>query len=110
MSYDLFADYYDRLMEDVDYPARTDYLLALFAKHDRKPTLLLDAACGTGGFALEFSRRGWRPSGPTPRRPCFRWPERGRTRRGRTSFGSVSRRRIWSFTERWTGRSVVWTA
>ena len=66
MSYDLFADYYDRLMEDVDYPARTDYLLALFAKHDRKPTLLLDAACGTGGFALEFSRRGVEAIGADP--------------------------------------------
>ena len=53
-NYDRFAEVYDRLMDDVDYKARTDYLLSLFEKHDRRPTLLLDLACGTGGFSNEF--------------------------------------------------------
>lgn len=66
MSYDLFADYYDRLMEDVDYPGRTAYLLNLFEKHDRRPTLLLDAACGTGSFSLEFAARGIEVIGADP--------------------------------------------
>ena len=66
MSYDLFADYYDRLMEEADYPGRTAYLLGLFAKHDRRPTLLLDAACGTGGFSLEFSQQGIEVIGADP--------------------------------------------
>ena len=66
MSYDLFADYYDRLMEDADYPARTDYLLSLFEKHDRRPSLLLDAACGTGSFSLAFAARGIEVIGADP--------------------------------------------
>ncbi|HIZ83762.1 MAG TPA: class I SAM-dependent methyltransferase [Firmicutes bacterium] len=66
MSYDCFADYYDRLMEDVDYPARAEYLLGLFEKFDRRPTLLLDAACGTGSFSLEFAKRGIEVIGADP--------------------------------------------
>ena len=57
-NYDRFAEVYDRLMEDVDYKTRTDYLLSLFEKHDRRPALLLDLACGTGGFSNEFAKRG----------------------------------------------------
>lgn len=66
MSYDLFADYYDRLMEDADYPGRTEYLLSLFERHDRRPSLLLDVACGTGRFSLELSRRGIEVIGADP--------------------------------------------
>ena len=58
-NYDRFAEVYDRLMDDVDYKARTDYLLSLFEKHDRRPTLLLDLACGTGELSSELSRRGF---------------------------------------------------
>ena len=57
-NYDRFAEVYDRLMEDADYKTRTDYLLSLFEKHDRRPALLLDLACGTGGFSNEFAKRG----------------------------------------------------
>ena len=57
-NYDRFAEVYDRLMDDVDYKARTDYLLSLIEKHDRLPTLLLELACGTGGFSNEFAKRG----------------------------------------------------
>ncbi len=56
--YGSFAYVYDSLMSDVDYKKRTKYLLSLFKKYDRKPTLLLDAACGTGGFSIEFSKAG----------------------------------------------------
>lgn len=55
--YSKFAEYYDFLMEDADYKARTDYLLKLFDEFDRKPTLLCDLACGTGGFSNEFAER-----------------------------------------------------
>ena len=57
MSYEEFADVYDRLQSDVDYEKRTEYLLSLFKKYDRQPTLLLDLACGTGGFSLQFKAR-----------------------------------------------------
>lgn len=56
-SYSMFAGVYDRLMCDVDYRKRTAYLTKLFLKHDRMPTLLLDVACGTGGFSNEFAKR-----------------------------------------------------
>lgn len=56
--YGSFAYVYDSLMGDADYHKRTKYLLSLFKKYDRKPTLLLDAACGTGGFSVEFAKAG----------------------------------------------------
>lgn len=58
MSYTDFAFVYDILMGDVDYSARTEYLLKLFEKHGKLPTLLLDLACGTGGFSIPFSKKG----------------------------------------------------
>lgn len=55
--YNDFAYSYDALMGDVDYDARTEYLCALFKKFDRKPTLMLDLACGTGEFSNRFARK-----------------------------------------------------
>lgn len=56
--YNDFADFYDELTENVDYKARTEYLCFLFEKFDRKPTLLLDLACGTGEFSNRFANKG----------------------------------------------------
>jgi ubiquinone/menaquinone biosynthesis C-methylase UbiE len=56
--YNIFADFYDELMYDVDYKKRTSYLMKIFKKYGSAPTLLLDAACGTGGFSNEFASRG----------------------------------------------------
>ena len=56
--YSIFADFYDELMYDVDYKKRTSYLMKLFKKYGKAPTLLLDAACGTGGFSNEFAKLG----------------------------------------------------
>ena len=56
--YNEFSRYYDYLTGDVDYKKRTKYLLRLFEKFDRKPSLLLDLACGTGGFSVQFSKAG----------------------------------------------------
>ena len=58
MAYSDFAFVYDGLMSDVDYSARTEYILKLFKKFGEQPTLLLDLACGTGGFSKEFAKRG----------------------------------------------------
>ncbi len=57
-AYDNFAPVYDVLMGDVNYKKRTDYILKLFKKYDKKPDLLLDVACGTGGFSLQFAKKG----------------------------------------------------
>lgn len=56
--YDAFSLYYDALTGDVDYKSRTKYLLSLFERFDKKPTLALDLACGTGGFSVELSKAG----------------------------------------------------
>lgn len=53
-----FSRFYDALTNDVDYSGRTEYLLKLFENYKSRPTLLLDLACGTGGFSMEFSKRG----------------------------------------------------
>ncbi|MBE6750156.1 MAG: class I SAM-dependent methyltransferase [Ruminococcaceae bacterium] len=57
-SYSQFAYVYDSLMRDVDYKARAEYLLKLFKKHGKVPTLLLDLACGTGAFSNLFAKKG----------------------------------------------------
>lgn len=56
--YGSFSQVYDSLMYDVDYKKRTAYLLKLFKKYGKKPSLLLDVACGTGGFSHEFAKQG----------------------------------------------------
>lgn len=56
--YSYFSEYYDLLTEDVDYKGRTDYLYGLFNRFNCTPKLLLDLACGTGGFSLEFAKKG----------------------------------------------------
>ena len=66
MSYENFAAVYDQLQGDVDYEARAEYLVGLFKKYDRLPTLLLDVACGTGGFSLPFAKKGIEVIGADP--------------------------------------------
>ncbi len=56
--YNAFSAVYDSLTQDVNYKKRAQYIISLFKKHDRIPTLLLDMACGTGSFALEFANSG----------------------------------------------------
>ena len=58
MAYNDFAFVYDTLMGDVDYPKRSRYILKLFKKFGSVPTLLLDVACGTGNFSMEFAKMG----------------------------------------------------
>ena len=66
MDYDIFSRYYDLLTEDVDYESRTKYLKELFLKYDKMPSLLLDVGCGTGGFSLEFAKKGIEVIGADP--------------------------------------------
>ncbi len=57
-SYKNFSVFYDLFTYNVNYKKRAKYLLKLFKMFDRKPTLLLDLACGTGGFSFEFAKNG----------------------------------------------------
>lgn len=56
--YQAFSEFYDCLMQDVDYAARAAYLLTLFEKHGAKPSTVLDIACGSGSLCAELLRRG----------------------------------------------------
>lgn len=56
--YNTFSYFYDRLTDDVDYKKRSKYIMELFERFDRKPTLMLDFACGTGNFSVQFAKMG----------------------------------------------------
>lgn len=58
MSYLYFAEYYDNLMENVDYKKRAEYFLELFQRHGYDMGLTLDLACGTGTLTLELCKKG----------------------------------------------------
>lgn len=58
MSYSSFASVYDRLMQDASYSERADYIISLFARYGKMPSLLLDAACGTGSISVLMAKKG----------------------------------------------------
>ncbi len=57
-NYASFALSYDRLMQDVDYKKRAEYILSLFEKHKRKPSDIIDLGCGTGTLSFEIMKMG----------------------------------------------------
>lgn len=58
--YGSFAWYYDRLTENVNYPARAAYFDRIIKKWVKRPVeLLLDLACGTGSLSLELDKLGY---------------------------------------------------
>lgn len=57
-NYNNFSHFYDYLTTDVNYKKRSKYIISLFEKFKGKPTLILDLACGTGGFSTEFAKSG----------------------------------------------------
>ena len=59
MSYDLFAEYYDELMSEVDYPARAKYIDGLIRRYKPDAHLLCDLACGTGSMTVELAALGY---------------------------------------------------
>jgi 2-polyprenyl-3-methyl-5-hydroxy-6-metoxy-1,4-benzoquinol methylase len=54
-----FAYYYDKLMDDIDYQAWSDYILQAIRKNDIEYTDILEMACGTGTMAVNLSSRGY---------------------------------------------------
>ena len=58
MNYLDFARYYDELTENVDYPARAEYLLNVMSYFRHAPGRVLDLACGTGSMTVELAKRG----------------------------------------------------
>lgn len=59
MSYEAFAEYYDGLMQNVDYDGRAAYLDRLIQQYKPNARLLVDLACGTGSMTVRFAQRGY---------------------------------------------------
>lgn len=53
-----FAEFYDRLTDDVNYGKIADFCMETMKRRHPKCELLLDLACGTGSLSAEFARRG----------------------------------------------------
>lgn len=59
MDYLNFAEFYDALTENVQYPARAkriDYLVQKYLQTDTEGNLLLDLACGSGSLSEELAK------------------------------------------------------
>ncbi len=56
--YEEFAQVYDALMDDVDYPAWAEHYLAMMRAQGISPGALVECACGTGSLTMELAARG----------------------------------------------------
>ncbi len=56
--YTNFAGIYDDLMFDSAPIKRAEFINSLFEKYGKKPSLLLDLACGTGKLSAYFAKNG----------------------------------------------------
>jgi predicted TPR repeat methyltransferase len=54
-SYNAFAQFYDRLTENVDYKVRSEYISNFFSKYGNGGKKVLDLACGTGTISKYLS-------------------------------------------------------
>lgn len=62
--YQEYAAYYDLITQDKDYERECDSLEVIFKKYSHIPIkTLLDAGCGTGGYAIPLARRGYKMTG-----------------------------------------------
>ena len=58
--YGALAWVYDRLNAEIDYGAWADFVEETFHRYgEKKPSLVLDLACGTGRMTAELARRGY---------------------------------------------------
>lgn len=59
-NYDAIASVYDSINSEIDYTVWADFIESCFEKFmNKKPSLVLDLACGTGRMTFELHRRGY---------------------------------------------------
>ncbi len=62
--YGAVARFYDAANGALDYKAWADFCESVILEHSKvKPSLILDAACGTGSMTIELARRGYDMTG-----------------------------------------------
>ncbi len=59
-----YANFYDLLYRDKDYPAEVDFIEILFKKYAKGTVkTILDMGCGTGGHSLLLTEKGYNVTG-----------------------------------------------
>ncbi len=58
-TYKLFANYYDELMQDVNYEEWFEYTEEIFSRFNKKPKTILEMACGTGNLTYYLCKNGY---------------------------------------------------
>lgn len=61
--YTAFAQIYDELMAQVNYPAWADFYRQMMARYGIREGKICECACGTGGLTLPFYRMGFQVTG-----------------------------------------------
>lgn len=59
MSYGIFSQFYDGLMQTVEYDTLTERICSLLTQYGAGRGLLLDLACGTGTVSVALSKKGY---------------------------------------------------
>lgn len=58
-SYQTFAEFFDRLTENVDYKVRSAYISNFFSQYGKGDKTVLDLACGTGTISQYLAEKGY---------------------------------------------------
>lgn len=63
MAYEFLAQVYDRLTQDVSYETIFGFYHKIMARYGKRPSTVLDLACGTGSMALRLAQAGYQVTG-----------------------------------------------
>lgn len=61
--FDAYANYYDLLYRDKDYPGEAEYIDSLIHTYNLAAKQILELGCGTGLHAIQLAKRGYQVHG-----------------------------------------------